>query len=123
MTFIYSKCLKCIEGKTLTRIKSIYFDGQLLQLFFPFALLKGCIPEGHPPEDCRIPLHLAFPQSGPANSGGQPSSGALLLALAGTCILLQWGLQSCGTTGSLIICIFYEVSKLSGGHSGLNILS
>lgn len=86
-------------------------------------MLEGCIPEGHPPEVCRVPLHLALPQSGLASSGGQPSSGVLPLALARTCILLQWGLQRCRTTGSLIICIFYEVSKLNGGHSGLHILS
>lgn len=86
-------------------------------------MLKGCNSEGHPPEVCRVPLHVALPQSGLASSGGQPSSVALPLALARTCILLQWGLQSCGTTRSLIIYSFYELSKLNGGHSGLNILS
>lgn len=72
--FIYSWYLKCIEGKTLIGIKSIFFDGQLFQLFFTFATLKGCNPGGHPPEVCRVPLHLALPQSGLASSGGQLSS-------------------------------------------------
>lgn len=62
MTFMWSWCLKCIEGKTLIGIKSIFFDERVLQLFFPFAILKGCNPKGHPPEFCRVPLHLSLPQ-------------------------------------------------------------
>lgn len=123
MTFMYSWCLKCIEGTKLIGIKSIFFDEQVLQLFFPFATLKGCNPKGHPPESCRVPLHLSLPQLGLVSSRGQLFSSALPLALPRTCILLQWGLQSRGTTGSLIIYNFYEVLKLNGEHSGLNILS
>lgn len=123
MTFMYSWCLKCIEGRTLIGIKSIFFDEQVLQLFSLFATVKRCNPKGHPPEFCRVPLHLSLPQLGLASSRGQLSSSTLPLALPRTCILLQWGLQSHGTTGSLIIYHFYEVLKLDGEHSGLNILS
>ena len=51
-------------------------------------------------KSARVPLHLAIPQSGLASSGGQLCSVAVPLALARTGVLLQWGLQSCGTTGS-----------------------
>lgn len=123
MTFMYSWCLKCIEGKTLIEIKSIFFDEQVLQLFFPFATLKGCSPKGHPPEFCRVPIHPSLPQLGLASSRGQLSPPALPLSLLTTCILLQWRLHSHETTGSSIIYNFYEVFKLKGAHSGLNILS
>jgi len=53
MTFIYSWCLKCIEGKTLIGIKSVFIDGQLFQLFLALAALKGHNAEGHPPEVCK----------------------------------------------------------------------
>lgn len=123
VTFMYSWCLKCIEGMTLIGTKSIYFDEEVLQLFSLFATLKWCNPKGHPPEFCRVLLHLSLPQLGLASSRGQLSSSALPLALPRTCILPQWGLQGCGTTGSLILCNFYEVLKLDGEHSGLSILS
>lgn len=88
---------------------------------FPIYYTEGMQPQG---SSSRILKSSSlFTTASLASSKGQLSPPALPLDLPRTCILLQWGLQSHGTTGSLIIYNFYEVFKLNGAHSGLSILS
>lgn len=90
---------------------------------FPICYTEGMQPQGSSSRILQSSSASLFTTIGLASSRGQLSSSALPLASPRTCILLQWVLQSHRTTGSLIIYNCYEVFKLNGGHSGLNILS